>query len=112
MCKITHLPSFIPLSLSETEVKKVCLWELHLGMPWSILSLFDTNAVRTYSTVFPSQKQFKIKKKYTCTFAVIEFIIAPIQYIHSFIYTYIQQMLYKYTLSVRHCAKLWGSNDD
>lgn len=56
-------------------------------MPWSILTLFDTNAICTDSTVFPSQKQFKIKKKHICIFADTEFIISPhIQYIHLYVY--------------------------
>lgn len=60
VCKIAYLLSFAP-SLSQTP-SEVLLWEVHLGAPWSGLSLPDADAIRAQAPSFPLRKQFKIRK--------------------------------------------------
>lgn len=112
-CTGSHISVlYSPEPVWSTEGKKVLLWELHLGAycPCWMRMLFVLTAL-----LFPSQSQCKIKNHIYRSFGGIKFTWAPLPYnpfIHSFIYTLIQQILINCILCARHWAKLWGSHDE
>lgn len=98
VCKITHLLSFAP-SLSQTP-SEVLLWEVHLGAPWSGLSLPDADAVPAQAPSFPLRKPFKIKK------TPIYFIFGDAKFTWSFLSPRaIQPLMYSYINSANTCSR-------
>lgn len=51
----TPLVIYPPVLVGNIKVKKVLLWELHVRMPWSTLSLFDAMCLHLSCCILPSQ---------------------------------------------------------